>query len=61
MKDLKPTFEPLSPETILNHVEEQKQLFTKEQNPFPVDVFPLLVQKSCMLFLLLQGTPTRRK
>jgi hypothetical protein len=45
MKDLKPTFEPLSPETILNHVQEQKQEFIKEQNPFPVDVFPLLVQK----------------
>lgn len=45
MKDLKPTFEPLSPESILNHVQEQKQEFIKEQNPFPVDVFPLLVQK----------------
>jgi hypothetical protein len=45
MKDLKPTFEPLSPELILNHVQEQKQEFIKEQNPFPVDVFPLLVQK----------------
>jgi hypothetical protein len=45
MKELNPTFESLAPETILNHVQEQKQELNKEQNPFPVDVFPLLVQK----------------
>lgn len=45
MKDLNPNFEKLTPETILNHVQEQKQDLNKEQNPFPVDVFPLLVQK----------------
>jgi hypothetical protein len=45
MKDLNPTFEKLTPETILNHVQEQKQQLRKEQNPFPVEVFPLLVQK----------------
>lgn len=45
MKDLNPNFEKLSPETILNHVREQKQGLNKEQNPFPIDVFPLLVQK----------------
>lgn len=45
MKDLNPTFEKLTPETILNHVQEQKQELRKEQNPFPVEVFPLLVQK----------------
>lgn len=45
MKELNPTFEKLSPETILNHIQEQKQELIKEQNPFPVEVFPLLVQK----------------
>lgn len=45
MNDLNPNFEKLTPESILNHVQEQKQNLNKEQNPFPVDVFPLLVQK----------------
>jgi hypothetical protein len=45
MKDLNPTFEKLTPESILNHVQEQKKELSKEQNPFPVDVFPLPVQR----------------
>lgn len=45
MKDLNPTFEKLTPETILNHVQEKKQELSKEQNPFPVEVFPELIQK----------------
>ncbi|GHB53735.1 DUF3987 domain-containing protein [Mongoliitalea lutea] len=45
MKELNPIFENLSPETILNHVQVQKQELSKEQNPFPVEVFPELIQK----------------
>lgn len=45
MKELNPKFESLNPETILNHVQEKKQELSKEQNPFPVEVFPELIQK----------------